>query len=272
MSALDPADVADWQGAVGRQQIEDQTLDGQYLRRYALAVGLSDDGTHPPLAHWAFFLPAPSDEGIGPDGHPRRGDFLPDVSLPRRMFASATMAFLEPLLIGMEAQLTSTVTDITHKSGSSGDLIFAKVERVLSQAGLDRVREEQTYVYRADGEPVPMPILARPAPPGEQWEPDEVNLFRFSAATFNGHRIHYDLPYARGVEGYPSLVIHGPFTAAKLALLASTDGDLARFSFRAQAPLFLGQPVFLQRGESTGEYRAVRADGVIAMTAQVRFR
>ena len=188
------------------------------------------------------------------------------------MFASATMEFSEPLLIGMEARLTSTVTDITHKSGSSGDLVFARVERVLSQAGLDRVREEQTYVYRADGEPVPMPIPASPPPAGELWEPDEVNLFRFSAATFNGHRIHYDLPYARGVEGYPSLVIHGPFTAAKLALLASRDGDLASFSFRAQAPLFLGQPVFLQRGESTGEYCAVRADGVIAMTAQVNFR
>ena len=272
MSGLHPEDVGKWQAAVGRQRIEYQQLENQYLRRYALALGLPGEEAHPPLAHWAFFLPAPTDEEIGADGHPKRGDFLPDVSLPRRMFASAHIEFPEPLHTGVEGRLTSTVTEVSHKVGSSGDLVFAKVERVLWQEGLDRVRETQTYVYREDGDPVTMPEPAEPEPSGQRWEPDEVNLFRFSAATFNGHRIHYDRPYAREVEGYPSLVIHGPFTAAKLALLASQDGALASFSFRAQAPLFLGQPVFLTRGENTGEYLAIRADGQKAMTAKVSFR
>jgi 3-methylfumaryl-CoA hydratase len=270
-SSLDPAQVAQWEGAVGRQEVRHELLSREDLRRYALAVGCAPDDEQPPIAHWAFFLPAPRDEEIGPDGHPRRGAFLPAITLPRRMFAAARMAFSGKLECGAEATLTSTIAGVRHKVGRTGDLVFVEVEREFAQRGEVKVREVQTYVYRGEGGPTPAIVPAAAQPEGQRWEPDEVNLFRFSAATFNGHRIHYDNAYATQVEGYPALVIHGPFTAAKLAGLAARDGDLTHFAFRAEAPLFLGQPVFLQRGEEQGSYRAVRVDGATAMTATARF-
>ena len=271
MTTLDSTALDEWKSAVGRTEIRNEVLEFESLRRYALAVG-SDPAIErvpPPLAHWAFFLPQPEDPELGPDGHPRRGGFLPAITLPRRMFAAAAIAFEAPLVLGGNAEQVSTIADVTHKSGKSGELVFVEVERVLSQGGVVRVRERQSYVYRAMGDPASLPQPAAVAPAGELWQPDVVNLFRFSAATFNSHRIHYDLPYASAVEGYPALVVHGPFTAARLAGFAERQGTLASFAFRAQAPLFLGPPIHLQRGD--GEVRAVRCDGATAMTAKVRY-
>ncbi|MEH3098950.1 hypothetical protein [Sphingomonas adhaesiva] len=271
MQPIDEATLAGWRGAVGRRVTQRERLCAGDLSRFALAVGVAARDAAVPLPHWAFFLPMPQDSEIGEDGHPRRGDFLPAITLPRRMFAAADMTFDAPLSLDAEAALESEVVDVRHKQGRSGDLVFVEVARTLTQAGVVRVRERQTYVYRDQGAPVAMPVAAASLPDGERWQPDEVNLFRFSAATFNGHRIHYDHPYATAVEGYPALVVHGPLTAAKLARLAARDGELAGFSFRAEAPLFLGQPVVLERcGE--GAVRAVRCDGAIAMTAQARYR
>lgn len=267
MTMLDPADVARWRSAIGRQQTRSERLEVESLRRYALAIGHSSDVERdpPPLAHWAYFLSTPDDDQIGEDGHPKRGDFLPAVTLPRRMFAASAMTFEAPLQYGATAELVTTIVEVSHKTGRSGDLVFVEIDRVLSQDRNVRVRERQSYVYRAHEGPVPMPKVSRDRIEGELWHPTEVSLFRFSAATFNGHRIHYDLPYARDIEGYPALVIHGPFAASKLAGLASRDRPLRQFSFRAQAPLFLGQSVRLQARES--DLRAVRADGTVAMTA-----
>lgn len=271
MTAITPEQIEDWRSAIGREDVAAQGLDPSALRRFALAVGQSAESV-PPLGHWAFFLPQPADDQIGEDGHPKRGDFLPPVTLPRRMFAASDIAFETPLAIGQAACLVSTIANVQHKSGRSGDLVFVTVERALEQEGTIRVRERQSYVYREAGAAVPMPEPADEDLTGKRWTPDPVHLFRFSAATFNAHRIHYDRDYASRVEGYPSLVIHGPFTASKLAELAARDGTLARFTFRAQAPLFEGQPVFLQRGDEQGAYRAVRADGAVAMTASAEFR
>ena len=261
--------VAEWQAAVGRQTTEVQRLDAASLTRYARAVGVDDDAMVP-LAHWAFFLPCPRDGQIGEDGHPRRGGFLPAITLPRRMFAASTAEILQPLLIGEEAEQTSTISNVTHKSGSTGDLVFVEVERVIAQSGELRLRETQTYVYRDVGSPPPMPQPLASPPQGDAWCPSEVNLFRFSAATFNGHHIHYDAPYARDVEGYPALVVHGPFTAARLASLAMRNRPLKGFSFRARAPLFLGQAIYL-RAEAEGVFEAVRGDGAVAMTATATY-
>jgi 3-methylfumaryl-CoA hydratase len=270
MSGFDESVVAEWQDAVGRQEVLHQRLEHESLRRYALAVGGDPDveRTVPPLGHWAFFLPEPADDVIGDDGHPRRGGFLPAITLPRRMFAASTIRFEAPFLLGAEAEQVSTIASVTPKSGRSGDLVFVEVDRVLRQGGIVRVSERQSYVYRDDGGTTPLPEQVDGIE-GELWMPGPVNLFRFSAVTFNGHRIHYDAPYATGVEGYPALVVHGPFTAAKLAGLAGHDGVLASFAFRAQSPLFLGQPIRLQAGE--GEFRAVRCDGATAMTAKVSY-
>ncbi|MBY6218064.1 hypothetical protein [Qipengyuania aquimaris] len=270
MSGVSEAQLAQWQAAVGREISEEEVLDPLALRRFGRAVGRQDENDRVPLPHWAFFLPCPHDDEIGPDGHPRRGGFLPDVTLPRRMFAASEIEFHGELELSTKARQTSRVAELTHKSGRSGDLVFAKVEKLIEQGGNLRVREVQTYVYREDGAPSPMPEPAAEAPDGGEWKPDEVNLFRFSAATYNGHRIHYDKPYTTVVEGYPALVIHGPFTAAKLAALAMEDGPLASFSFRAMAPLFLGQPVYLRKADE-GLVEAVRCDGVTAMQAKAAF-
>ena len=270
MTGVTQAQLALWQQAVGRTEIEEETLDPLALRRFARAVGRKDGDDAVPLPHWAFFLPCPQDDAIGPDGHPRRGDFLPDVTLPRRMFAASSIEFSGPLVPGRPARQTSRVSELTHKAGRSGDLVFARVEKRIEQHDALRVREVQTYVYRDWGEPIALPDPVASLPDGEQWEPGPVDLFRFSAATFNGHRIHYDLPYTTEVEGYPALIVHGPFTAARLAALAMRDGRLARFAFRAMAPLFLGQPIVLRKA-ADGTYEAVRCDGAIAMSATAEF-
>lgn len=270
MAELDPASINRWQAAVGRQEIRTEVLEHESLRRFALAIGADPavERAPPPLAHWAFFLPAPSDAEVGPDGHPRRGAFLPDIALPRRMFAGSRMEFSGGgLRLGEPAELTSTIIGVAHKPGRSGDLVFVEVERTVRQAGVPCVREVQSYVYRGEGAPLVLPGPAPAEPAGERWLPNEVNLFRFSAATFNGHRIHYDLPYATEVEGYPALVVHGPFTAAKLAALAMRGGPLKTFAFRAMAPLFLGQPIYLHEA-AEGVVEAVRCDGEVAMRAE----
>lgn len=265
---LDPATIAEWQGWIGRSESATETLDPGALRRFAAAIGEDLDVEHhwPSLGHWAFFLPVVSREQVGEDGHPRRGGFLPPVTLPRRMFAAAEMQFAAPLRVSEPATRRSTIMDVRHRAGTSGELILLDVEHVIMQAGAGCVTERQTIVYRQDGGRTP-PILPGAMPDGEGWSPSEADLFRFSAATFNGHRIHYDLDYARSVEGYPALVVHGPYTAAKLfGLAARTDGKPTRFSFRASAPIFQGQPAVLVA--DAGTYRAVRADGVDGMVAK----
>ena len=265
---ISDTDQVRWQGAIGRTETRHETLEAEPLRRFALAAGADPtvEDSPPPLAHWAFFLPAPQDAEVGSDGHPRRGDFLPPVPLPRRMFAGSAIQFAAPLVLGSAATLVSRITEVSHKKGRSGDLVFVEVDRTIEQAGLARVHERQRFVYRGDGLPASLPVPAPDTPEGDVWQPDETNLFRFSAATFNSHRIHYDQPYARKVEGYPALVVHGPFTATKLAALALRGGPISRFAFRAMAPLFAGQPIYL-RVASAGSVEAVRCDGVVAMQA-----
>jgi 3-methylfumaryl-CoA hydratase len=275
MSTLDPAAIAHWQTWVGREEQRRETIDVEVMRRYASAVGedLDVERRLPALAHWAYFLPVVAGDGLGPDGHPKRGGFLPPVTLPRRMFAASTMEFGAPLLPGLVATMTSTVADVRHRNGRSGDLILVDVDRVIEQSGSVCVRERQSIVYRDAGEATPA-VTELPAAPGTDdvvWRPGPVELFRFSAATYNSHRIHYDRPYATTEEGYPDLVVHGPYTAAKLYALARDriDATPARFAFRGLAPLFVSQTVRLTAGEVPGEYQAIRCDETVAMTATV---
>lgn len=272
MSEIDPDALTQWQSTIGRTETRCEILELESLRRYAMAVGSDPEieATQPPLAHWAFFLPRSEDGEIGHDGHPRRGGFLPPITLPRRMFAAADIRFEAPLLLGETAEMVSTIANVAHKTGKAGDLVFVDVDRVVSQGGTVCVRERQSYVFRGMGDLTPLPVPLADPPTGEQWHPGPAHLFRFSAVTFNSHRIHYDLPYAQSEEGYPALIVQGPFTAAKLAGLAGRDGQLARFSFRAQSPLFLGQSIAFQNDGN--ELRAVRCDGAIAMTASASYQ
>jgi 3-methylfumaryl-CoA hydratase len=214
-----------------------ETLDQQA----SLAVG----DPLPPLWHWIYFIESAMISGLGRDGHPARGGFLPPVELPRRMWAGGRLTFAaDPILIGDEVTKRSTVADVVFKQGSTGDLCFVTVIHELSVSGEIRIREEQDLVYRNDPDPDAPVRTPKPAPTESDWSrtvtPSEVQLFRYSALTFNGHRIHYDRNYASDVEGYPGLVFHGPLTATLLAELALSSGGraLASFSFRGMAPLF----------------------------------
>lgn len=265
------ADVAHWREWIGKVETREEVLDAQALKRFAVAIGEDANAAAPSLAHWAFFLPAPGDGAIGADGHPKRGGFLPPISLPRRMFAASAMSFDGALEAGAKATLTSTVADVTHKAGRSGDLVFVQVERNVSQGAAVRVSERQTIVYREAGDATPAVADAKRGrtTDAEVWRPGPVELFRFSATTFNAHRIHYDLPYATSEEDYPGLVVQGPFIAAKLFGFARRRAGraLTRFGFRALAPSFAGQQMQLAPGGGADEVKALRADGKIAMAA-----
>ena len=196
----------------------------------------------PPLAHWLYFLPAYRQSEVGPDGHALKGAFLPPVTLPRRMWAGSRLEFVRPLVVGSEIARTSTIKDVAVKEGRSGTLVFVTVRHEVSDAGGLVLSDEHDIVYRGEAA---LKSKDTPAPSGEQWRreirPDPVLLFRYSAVTFNSHRIHYDYPYATKVEGYPGLVVHGPLTATLLVDLFRRNVAQARlrtFSFRALKPLF----------------------------------
>ena len=232
----------------------------------------------PPLWHWLAFLPNVPQRDLGPDGHPKPGGFLPPTRLPRRMFAGGRLDLPVPVAVGRRLHRTSLVTSVTEKSGRSGDLVFVEVTHQLASAGRPVIVEVQDLVYRgAGGAP---PAAGDPADDaaGWTWEQqlpvDPTMLFRFSALTYNAHRIHYDRAYATEVEGYPGLVVHGPLQAIALAELCRRHlphHRVTAFSFRARRPAFEGAPLRL-RGRLTEDHRvelvAVDADGHPTMTAE----
>ena len=231
----------------------------------------------PPLWHWLYFLPRAPQSKLGPDGHPERGGFMPPIALPRRMFAGARMTFHRPLAIGGAAQRKATIRNVSEKQGRSGRLAFVTVAYELRQDGTLCLEEEQDIVYREPGAAVSPPeIRELPAVPDDAWvdtvTPDPVMLFRFSALTFNGHRIHYDRPYATAIEGYPGLVVHGPLTAVLLMELVRRRADrpVVGFSFQGRAPLFDLAPFRLIATPKDGGEVSLKAegpDGATAMTA-----
>ena len=237
----------------------------------------------PVLWHWLYFLPVHKHSEIGPDGHSKRGGFLPPVPLPRRMWAGSRLQFNHLLRIGDRIERLSTIADVSHKSGRSGDLVFVKVQHEISDPQGVAIQEEHDIVYRAPAKPGTPMLTPQPAPDDHAWSreirPDPVLLFRYSALTFNGHRIHYDRPYAMEVEGYPGLVVHGPLTATLLldALRRNRRNiDIARFSFRALRPLFDINPFAVcgkPEPDGAGFHLWTRdAEGWLTMDATVQLR
>ena len=257
----------------------------------ALAATLDRDAHRPPIGtplpplwHWLYFLPLHPMSALGPDGHAHRGGFLPPVPLPRRMWAGGRLAFHAPLRVGDEVERTSTIEDVQEKSGRSGALTFVKVRHEVSRRGGEpALVEHQDIVYREAARPGAPAPAAQPAPEGEAWqrrvEPADVLLFRYSALTFNGHRIHYDRRYATATEGYPGLVVHGPLLATLLADLVAREkpgAEMASFEFRAVRPLFDTAP-FLVCGAPQDDGRTVRlwareTGGALAMEASATLR
>jgi len=240
------------------------------------APGAFSDGEALPLLwHWAHFTPRVPTSAIGPDGHPPTPAQVHD-RYPRRMWASGSIDAPGRLVIGRVAERRSTIVERKESEGRSGPLLIVTVEHTYSQGGEVPLVERQTLVYRTQGAPVPAPEGDHvPEVEAGQWLerrcPSPVELFRFSAITFNSHRIHYDAAYARDEEGYPGLVVHGPLTAitAATSMERTTGRPLRAFAFRASAPLFVDQPSHIV-GSVDGDavsVQVVRNDGATAMEA-----
>jgi 3-methylfumaryl-CoA hydratase len=230
-----------------------------------------DGSPLPPAWHWLYFLPIVRIDHTGEDGHAKRGGFLPPVTLPRRMWAGGRISFHRPLHIGERALKKSIIGDVTVKQGKSGELVFVQVRHeIIGENGL-ALLEEQDIVYRgaSSGQSTPQSAPAE-AQFSRAITPDPVLLFRYSALTFNSHRIHYDRTYCTEVEGYPGLVVHGPLTATLLLDLVrehAPDRAVKSFEFRAVSPLYDIHP-FRVEGRIDGDAAQVWAlnhEGALAM-------
>ena len=243
----------DFSAWIGRSETVEDTITTAPVAGLAATFDRAcPDRELPSLWHWAYFTPKPPAHLIGPDGHPKRGDFLPPIALPRRMWAGGRTWFDAPLLIGDTVSRRSTIKRIDTKQGRSGTLIFVTLSHDISTPRGVAVREEHDLVFRDNPKPDDPPPTPGPAPTNPDFSreiaPDPVLLFRYSALTFNSHRIHYDLPYATGEEGYRGLVVHGPFTASLLLDLARRhcgENSLTALRFRATAPAFAGEALHL---------------------------
>ena len=236
----------------------------------------------PPGVHWLVRPRWARQSTLGADGHPERGDFAPAVPLPRRMWAGSRLDFTKPFRVGDTVVRESEIVDVTIKEGRGGALVFVKVRRLYRVDDSVAMTEEQDIAYREAPDPSRPPPAPEEAPPDGPWRrvvtPDPVMLFRYSALTYNGHRIHYDYPYVTNVEGYPGLVVHGPLLATFLLDLVrreAPNATLARFAFRAMAPVFDTAP-FTVTGIPDGNGRGAvvwikRADGGLAMRAEATF-
>jgi 3-methylfumaryl-CoA hydratase len=238
-------DLQQW---VGRSETRTDTIDARPVALLSATLDRDDPppcvgDALPPLWHWLYFLPVYRVSEAGPDGHEKRGGFLPPVPLPRRMWAGSRLDWTRPLRIGETVTRVSRIASITSKRGSSGELVFVVVRHELSNAEGFALAEEHDIVYRdlSAGGAAPAVRVAEAPQWARRITPDDVLLFRYSALTFNSHRIHYDRRYATENEGYPGLVVHGPLLATLLADLPRRHGlgeTLRRFEFRARSPLF----------------------------------
>ena len=273
---------------IGREE----EISGRISDSVVKAMAATLDLEHPPQAgeplppgwQWLFFNPAVPRSALGIDGHPRRGGFLPPIELPRRMWAGSRIRYLAALPIDAQATRRSRILKIESKTGKSGSLCFLTVQHTISCDGTPCIAEEQDIVYReatpsrAGAATAAVPKRHDGVPQwGRSIEPDTTLLFRYSALTFNGHRIHYDQAYARDEEGYPDLVVHGPLTATLLQQFASEHGagrPLSRFEFRGVTPLFVGRAFQLEGRQVEDGTLALWArgpDGELAMSATAAF-
>lgn len=270
---------------LGLAPVVEDALSGAHAARVARTLDLGDDaladGTLPLTWIWTFFTPTVPTAGLRDDGHPAGRGTGPLAGLDRRMFVGGSLVRSGPVRLDVPTQRVSTVVDAEQKEGGTGPFLLVQVEHAYRQEGEVVLVERQRLLYRTPpAEPVPAPGAPVEAPPSAgprlDLRPDERLLFRYSALTFNTHRIHYDLPYVTDVEGYPGLVVHGPLTATLLAHLAEErlGSPLSRFEFRATSPTFAGASMSLVCDEATADgalpVRAVREDGATVMTARAR--
>lgn len=277
------ADYSPW---IGASECQDDAMDPQQARGAAAMWDLPTDAQRVgaplhPLWHWFYFRSVTPQHTLAADGHAVRGDFLPPVALPRRMIAGGRVTFHHPLVLGVPAVREREVTDVRAKEGRSGPLVFVRVQSRIWQDERMCVDEEQEIVYRERSAPEPLPVhSAWPAVPdgalARELTADTRLLFRFSALTFNAHRIHYDRDYTREEEGYPGLLVHGPLLAMWLLAHACAHAGVSPleardFTYRSERPAYDGGALRLV-AEGSGDTRraqVLRADGLVAQSAVI---
>lgn len=273
-------DIAHLRSWIGRtEEVEDRADEGRIAGFAAMLDHETPPwiaGEAPPLSHWLWFHTHARQSELGPDGHPKRGGFLPPVELPRRMWAGSRIRFRAPVPLGSALRQLSTIKNVEAKSGKSGAMIFVTVRHEIFADGTRAVIDEHDIVYREAPKPGGGPSAPQPDTRKSDFtrtiHPDPVLLFRYSALTFNGHCIHYDRDYCREVEGYPGLVVHGPLIATLLMdhfLRAHPGARVAAFTFRAQRPLFDIAPFEVRLVDKPGgaDLWARNRAGEVAVTA-----
>lgn len=271
-------DPSSW---IGRTESCDDTIDVGHVQRIALSLDApapAQGDALPLLWQWGLFINALPYRELGDDGHPRRGGFLPAADNRNRMWAGGRLQFLQPLRVGTKGRRESTISAVVEKEGRTGKLLFVTVKHEYIQGDALCISEEQDIVYR---EPSPPKLEGSVAASQGQWSetvvPDSVMLFRYSAVTFNGHRIHYDEPYTTRTEGYPGLVVHGPMIATLMCrafINAHPDKQATSLSYRGLRPLISPRPFTV--GGALGEQGSAdlwaEQDGTLAHQAQLRFK
>ena len=271
-------DVASRSAAIGLAAVLDRQLNSPS----------GDSAMLFPLGHWLQFTPSAPMSELGADGHPKLGGFMPPLDLPRRMWAGSKIEYRLPIAVGQRLERLTTIESITPKHGASGRLCFVVVRHDISADRRLALTDRQTIVYREAVELDPTSPSSRrspradgPPPAGWDWHiarrPVETTLFRYSALTFNAHRIHYDLPYVTEVEGYPGLVVHGPLLATYIVdgfLQSHPGAQLASFEFSARAPVFAREQIHVVgRAEDDGaeELAIFNPDGKASITARITY-
>ena len=283
MSAENFERLRDW---IGKTETRTDTITAWPVTALSATLDRNDPAPKigdelPPAWHWLYFLDAKPASELGPDGHPKRGGFLPPVPLPRRMWAGGRIEFLQPLRIGDAIRRDSEIVSVEPKHGRSGSLVFVTVRHTISARNGPAVREEHDIVYRAAANPGDAPPAGKPAPPAATWQRclagDPVLLFRYSALTFNGHRIHYDLDYVKQEEHYPGLIVHGPLQTTLMLDLCRRHAPrpVRKLDYRALHPVFHTER-FTVNGNpaadgSSAELWTANATGCYAMAGTATF-
>ncbi|MGB6102279.1 MAG: MaoC family dehydratase N-terminal domain-containing protein [Pusillimonas sp.] len=266
---------------IGRKESSDDNLDIGHIQKIALSLDSPAPGHGDPLPllwQWGLFINGLPYSELGADGHPKRGGFLPPADDRNRMWAGGRLTFLQPLRVGVKGHKESTIVAVQEKEGRTGKLLFVTVKHEYSQGDALCISEEQDIVYR---EPSPPKLQGNIPTPDSDWsetvEPSSIMLFRYSAVTFNGHRIHYDQPYTTGTEGYPGLVVHGPMIATLMCRAftrAHPDKQATSLSYRGLRPLISPSPFNVQGAltESGLAQLWAEQDGTLAHQAELRFK
>ncbi len=270
----------DW---IGKTDIQKDIITPALIARYGAVIGAkTSEGNVPEGLHWCLGLPDAPMAELGDDGHPKTGGFLPPSPLPRRMWASSKVEFLRDIKIGAPIERRSSIASVSEKTGRSGSLLFVNVDHLTMSKETVCVKETQTIVYRdAPKDKMTLPEVGKVDLSAwditEHLTPNTALLFRYSALTFNTHRIHYDHDYATQVEGYPALVVHGPLMASLLLRFANEHASsrkLHTFEFRGLVPAFCNQDMFLAANniEDGFDLAVIGADGNKRMAAKVSFK